>query len=332
MTTQQRHGTADRRPIVVNAGDPWDPTSEEAAMLVAPFGELIPSPPLLVTHLQDPVMNLGHIRADAIVREARLRASIESALYRPLPRELSYLSKLPKNIRIGLVDDQLLETEASFTSLFEFEQEEWLVINSSGMPIAGYSACRPLTPRPGYSRHKRETPSLPLLRYCSLVIGDQGSICRVASLLDKPVLPVAKLSTEGLHVTTGFDNLASAHGQLIKRRLLSAYPLRQPIEITLAQEQSNRWMPWSVAPTLSRTLFSEDDYKNSTLPQCHIIGAPLSSTPHEHLPYSTDRRLRLLFKLHRKSRKLINDPYAFFADMKIPLLSRPMKTSNGERR
>ena len=332
MRIQQTLATADRRHIVVNAGDRWDPTSEEAAILVAPFGELIPSPPLLVTNLQDPILNLAHILSDAIVREARLRASIESALYHPLPRELSYLSKLSKSVRIGLVDDKLRYSESSLTYLVKYAQGDWLIINSSGLPIAFSRSCLSLAPRIGHFRRKRTTPNLPLLRYCSLVIGDEGQISRVASLLDKPVVPASRLKTEGIPVTTGLDDLISGHGHgsLIKRRLLSAYPIRYPIDSTQASTEVNRRTPWPIASRSNLTLLSGNDHNNGPFPQCHTMERSLLLRPPR--PYSIERYHQVLFKLHRKSRKLVNDPYAFFSDMKIAYLYRRMTASRQKGR
>ena len=319
MRIPQAHKTASRHPSVVNAGDPWDPASDKAAILMAPFGEFIPSSPLLVPHRRAPMGNLGHIRANAIVREARLRASIESALYRPLPRQLSYLSRLPDNIRIGLVDDQLVEPEATSTRLIEFASEDWLLINSSGLPIAGAHAFGNKARSPLNFRRKKQPPCLPMLRYCSLIIGDLGPVSRAASLLDIPVLPAGELAHQ-LEDTSGMHDLASAHGRLIKERLLTAYPIQKSIGSSQALTELGKRTRWSIAPTSSSDLFPKNGYTDGSLPQSHVTEAVLLSASQGTLPCLTERHHRILFKLQRKSRKLINDPYAFFTDMKIPLL------------
>ena len=299
---------------IIGPRDAWDPTSQNAVILVSPFGDWLSSESLLVTPEKGRVSRLSHVARNGLVREAQLRASLESAIYRPLPKGLTELATRTRSNKIALMDGVGVQNTALSETLRPLLEQGWLVVDQTGSRITGLRRFWQTRKIPSRQEGKGEV-IYPLLRYSTLIIGDKGPTARMAAMLGRPVLPLDILAKEGDFEERQIRD-AIAHAGYMKKRLLGGLRIEAVVNrggmTDIPADVVNAATPEIGASSVSLPQIAGPYV---SLPLCHLSRLEDLMENSDGLPSTTDRSQRIWFRMSRKTRKLINDPQAFFRDM-----------------
>ncbi len=305
---------------IIGPNDDWNPwltqDSRSPTLLTAPFGKIIPSPPLLIHTPSDGFLELGHIMHDAQLRKAQLGMMLESALYHPLPR---HWKKLDHTLRVALLD-QPRDTSDWFGSIDFLLNQGWQVITPSHLP-------QQIKRR--FQQHRRfvalpsseSASTLPLIRNSNLIVGGTGPIARVAAFLGKPLLWVSS-NTNQPKPAEDFHEQGIAASDELKQILLKGYPLdtitenlhiSPPRFFTLA---GHIHLPGANSDTPDHDKWPASQTSNQI---CNVRKNREKNGETMEIQGNVGRYHKEIDKFGRKLRKLSNDPKAFLLDAKNPL-------------